>query len=99
MGVMSSEVDDDNANASTLAMASSDADSFDDVLMRLVRARDAEPEAQLAPGFEIAGRFRIVRLLGVGGMGTVYLARDQSLDREVAIKVHHLRGGAERLRR
>lgn len=33
------------------------------------------------------GRFRITRLIGKGGMGEVYAAVDEDLDREVAIKV------------
>lgn len=35
----------------------------------------------------IGDRFSIERLLGKGGMGAVYLARDRQLDRPVAIKV------------
>ena len=33
------------------------------------------------------GRYQVVRRLGAGGMGAVYLARDPELDRQLAIKV------------
>lgn len=35
------------------------------------------------------GRYEVESVLGTGGCGTVYLARDPSLDREVAIKCLH----------
>ncbi|HOD07138.1 MAG TPA: serine/threonine-protein kinase [Myxococcota bacterium] len=35
----------------------------------------------------IAGRFELIREIGRGGMGIVYLARQRSMDRNVAIKV------------
>ncbi len=46
-------------------------------------------EARGGPDFpaELAARFPPVRLLGQGGMGAVFLARDRELDRLVAVKV------------
>ena len=36
---------------------------------------------------QLGGQYRIIRLLGRGGMGAVYLAKDLTLEREVAVKV------------
>lgn len=45
------------------------------------------PAAGAPPGALLAGRYRVLRELGRGGMGVVYLVHDGVLERELALKL------------
>ena len=62
------------------------------------------PLNRWSPGTLVAGHFRVISVLGRGGMGEVYRAHDETLGRDVALKVMptaalHAEGLEERLAR
>ena len=49
----------------------------------------ANREAVVKTGDMVEGRYRVIKTLGAGGMGTVYLAEHALIKRRVAMKILH----------
>ena len=49
-------------------------------------SQTAQPASIFVPGEMVAGRYKVVELLGQGGVGAVYRARDLEIDVDVALK-------------
>src|SRR4051812_41120736 len=50
---------------------------------------NSRPTSSQMIGTVLSGRYKLEAKLGSGGMSTVYLAKDGTLDRDVAVKVMH----------
>jgi serine/threonine-protein kinase len=66
-----------------------ESDDTRDQLDEKIRAHLDRAEAKKDPliGQMVGGRFLVVKKIGSGGMGSVYRARQEGMDRDVAIKV------------
>ncbi len=51
-----------------------------------LQTSDRSQSSSGAGQFATAGRYTLIRLVGEGGIGQVWLARDQHMDREIALK-------------
>ena len=71
----------------SLLAAYHDAENFIESPALEVAARSLAEDSILSPTGKTIGRYRIMSLLGEGGMGEVYLALDTQMNRKVALKL------------
>ncbi len=82
-------MDDISGDAITRREGVDTREALDEKIRAHLERGDAKKEAKPDPliGKTIGGRFLVLKKIGSGGMGSVYRARQEGMDRDVAIKV------------
>jgi len=75
------------AEVESLLSSHDSAESFMETPAVAKVAEMIEPETKELEAGKCFGHYEIIKQIGVGGMGEVYLARDKKLDRDVAVKI------------
>src|SRR6202041_2834791 len=72
--------------ANKTSAANSNSDATLDFKLRQTQELSAAPVSTFFPGDVLAGRFKVLRFLGRGGMGEVYESEDLEFNERVALK-------------